>query len=193
MEKSPATAACHLELIFEDQLGIVIFFTMLTWSISMLQRFLPSSCQSCTCPVTKTTSTPALANTQVSKALDKNDQQDEIDTTQSDAEVAMRKLGFSFDQQHSAALNAISSESISTLFVDDEPSLQEVKMAFLLFDENNDGYIDASDLQRVLGDLGLGEGVGLNECEQMIARYDTDDDMRIDIMEFSNVLEASFC
>uniref|UniRef100_A0ACD5W4K1 Uncharacterized protein n=1 Tax=Avena sativa TaxID=4498 RepID=A0ACD5W4K1_AVESA len=192
MEKSPASSACHLELIFEDQLGIVIFFTMLTWSISMLQRLLPSSCQSCSCPVTKTTSTPVLANAQVSKAPNKNDQQDEIDTAQSDAEVAMRKMGFSFDQQNSVALSAISAESISTLFVDDEPSLQEVKIAFLLFDANNDGYIDASDLQRVLRGLGL-EGVGLNDCEQMIARYDTDEDMRIDIREFASVLEASFC
>jgi calmodulin len=78
------------------------------------------------------------------------------------------------------------------LFVDDEPSLQEVKMAFSLFDENNDGYINASDLQRVLRGLGL-EGVGLNECEQMIARYDMNKDTRIDFMEFTNVLEASFC
>ncbi|CAM0873922.1 unnamed protein product [Alopecurus aequalis] len=192
MEKSPATAACHLEPIFHEQLGILIFFTILTWSISKLQRLLPSSCQSCTCPVSRTTLTPVLANARISKALDRNDY-GEVDTTQSDAEAAMRKIGFNFDQEKSVALKAISSECISTLFVEDEPSLQEVKMAFSLFDENNDGYIEASDLQRILHNLGLGQGVGLSECEKMIARYDTNEDMRIDIMEFTNVLEASFC
>jgi calmodulin len=191
MEKCPATGACHLELFFEGQLGILILFTILTWSISKLQRFLPTSCQSCSCPVSNTTSTPVLTNTQISKALNKNEH-NEVDMMQSDAETAMRKMGFSFDQEHSVALKVISSECISMLFVDDEPSLQEVKMAFSLFDENNDGYINASDLQRVLRGLGL-EGVGLNECEQMIARYDMNKDTRIDFMEFTNVLEASFC
>jgi calmodulin len=192
MEKSPATAACHHEPIFQEELGILILFTILTWSISKLQRFFPSSFQSCSCPVSNTTSTPVLANTEISKALN-NNEHNEVDKMQSDAEIAMRKMGFSFDQEHSVALNAISSECISTLFVDEEPSLQEVKMAFLLFDENNDGYIDASDLQRVFRDLGLGEGVGLSECEQMISRYDMNEDTRIDFIEFTNVLEASFC
>ena len=192
MDKFPATEACYLEPIFQEQLGILIFFTILTWSISKLQRIIPSSRQSCTCPVSETTSAPVLANAWISKALDRNEY-DEVDTMQSDAEAAMRKIGFSFDQEQSLALKAIRSECISTIFVDDEPSLQEVKMAFSLFDENNDGYIEASDLQRVLQNLGLGEAVALSECEKMVARYDTNEDMSLDIMEFSNVLEDSFC
>ena len=98
----------------------------------------------------------------------------------------MRKMGLDFDQEKSC-------EYISTLFNDDEPSFQEVKMAFLVFDENNDGYIDASDLRRILDNLGLGDQVGVNESEQMIARYDMNNDWRIDLMEFTKVLEDSFC
>lgn len=111
----------------------------------------------------------------------------------SDAEIAMKNMGLNFDIENSIVLKTISSEYISMLFDHDEPSLQEVKMAFLVFDENNDGYIDASDLRRVLHNIGLGEQAGIGECEQMIARYDMNKDMRIDMMEFTKVLEASFC
>jgi len=39
----------------------------------------------------------------------------------------------------------------------------------------------------------LGEGVGVDECEQMIAKYDLNNDRRIDIAEFTKVLEAGIC
>uniref|UniRef100_A0A8I6WXX2 EF-hand domain-containing protein n=2 Tax=Hordeum vulgare subsp. vulgare TaxID=112509 RepID=A0A8I6WXX2_HORVV len=182
MDKSPATAGCHLEPLFLEPLGILILF-ILTWFISEVQRLLPSSCQSCSCPVSTTTSPPVLAET--SKAPNKSEYV-EMNAKQSDAEIAMRKMGFDFDQEKSC-------EHISTLFDDDEPSFQEVKMAFLVFDENNDGYIDALDLRRVLHNLGLGDRVGVSESEQMIARYDMNNDRRIDLMEFTKVLEDSFC
>lgn len=185
MEKSPATAACHLEPLLQDPLSILIVF-ILTWSFSKLQRLLPTSCcQSCTCTVSTTTSTPVLAEKKTSKAPNKSEC-DEVNATQSDAEVAMGKMGLNSDQEKSC-------EYISTLFDDDEPSFQEVKMAFLVFDENNDGYIDALDLRRILQNLGLGDRVGVNEAEQMIARYDMNNDRRIDLMEFTKVLEDSFC
>ncbi|XBJ27536.1 hypothetical protein VPH35_004786 [Triticum aestivum] len=185
MEKSPATAGCHHAPLFQEPVGILILF-ILTWCISKLQSLLPTSCcQSCNCTVSTTTSTPVLAEKKTSKAPNKSEY-DEMNATQSDAEVAMRKMGLDFDQEKSC-------EYSSTLFDNDEPSFQEVKMAFLVFDENNDGYIDALDLRRILQNLGLGDRVGVNEAEQMIARYDTNNDRRIDLMEFTKVLEDSFC
>ena len=42
------------------------------------------------------------------------------------------------------------SKELSKLFEEQEPSLEEVKQAFDVFDENKDGFIDAKELQRVL-------------------------------------------
>lgn len=190
-QKSPATAAPHLGPVFQDSFGILFFFTILTWSITRFQRLLPGCCKCCTCAVPKTTSTSVLADKKTYKTLNENED-DDINVMRSDAEIAMKNMGLNFDIENSIVLKTISSEYISMLFDHDEPSLQEVKMAFLVFDENNDGYIDASDLRRVLHNIGLGEQAGIGECEQMIARYDMNKDMRIDMMEFTKDFKTEY-
>lgn len=191
MEKSP-TMYFLPELESQEPVCLLILFTMFTWFISKVQMILPSSCQHCYCVVSKVTSTPVLADRKISKNLSKH-RDDGIEMTHEDVESVMTKMGLDFDHGRTMVYKAIGSNCMSELFDDDEPSLDEVKQAFLVFDEDNDGYIDALDLYRVLRNLGLREGVGVDECEQMIAKYDMNRDRRIDMVEFIRVLEASFC
>lgn len=76
-------------------------------------------------------------------------------------------------------------------FEEGEPNLEEVKEAFALFDENEDGFIDASELRSVLRGLSLTEA-SQAECTTMIAAFDDDKDGRIDFSEFVKLLERSF-
>ncbi|XP_022751934.1 probable calcium-binding protein CML45 [Durio zibethinus] len=107
-----------------------------------------------------------------------------------DVEELMGKLGL-FCSQESKKLNeSFGSDELSRLF-EEEPSLEEVKQAFEVFDENKDGFIDAEELQRVLRILGLKEG--LENCNKMIKTFDEDGDGRIDFQEFVKFMENSFC
>jgi calmodulin len=198
MEKSPASSATFcFELVLQEPCGGLLF--ILTWCVSWIQSFHPSRnpCQSlCTrSPSNKATLAPARTDEQVVETGDTKLQDDEMGLTHEDVEVVVRSIGLSFDRESSVAGDATGSEyCMHRLFDEDEPSLHEVRQAFLVFDENEDGYLDASDLQRVFQRLGLGRGVvGLGECEKAIATYDVDKDMRIDFAEFTKVLEASIC
>jgi len=133
------------------------------------------------------TQTPVITTDKEVIERRKKDQDDKTALTQEDIKTVMIRIGFNLDQENSMAIGNV---SIPRIFDDDEPSLQEVREAFLVFDHNNDGYFDASDLQRVLKSLGLGEGVGMDDCEQMIAKYDMNKDRRIDVSEFTKVLES---
>ncbi|KAF8673201.1 hypothetical protein HU200_048751 [Digitaria exilis] len=164
----------------------------------MFNMFIRSSCQSCNCqscnhsPAKKVPLEPVLTDREVIKTRIKNQDVD-MDLTHEDVNTMMTNIGLDFDQENSMVHKSIGYDSIARIFDDDEPSLQEVWQAFLMFDHNNDGYIDASDLQKMLQKLGLGGDAGMYECEQMIAKYDSNKDRKIDIAEFTKVLEAGIC
>jgi calmodulin len=192
MENSSCAAACHF-LVLQEACGINIFLKFLSWSVSVFQILLPCSCKSCNCihsSAEKVTHTPVITTDKEVIERRNKDQDDKTALTQEDIKTVMTSIGFNLDQENSMA---IGNDSIPRIFDKDEPSLQEVREAFLVFDHNNDGYFDASDLQRVLQSLGLGDGVGVDECEQMIAKYDTNKDGRIDVAEFTRVLESGIC
>ncbi|KAL2559483.1 putative calcium-binding protein CML45 [Forsythia ovata] len=83
-------------------------------------------------------------------------------------------------------------DEFSTMF-EEEPSLQEIKETFDVFDKNKDGIIDANELQRVLCSLGLKEGCELEECKRMIRAFDDNGDGVIDFHEFVKFMEKCFC
>ncbi|XP_040990716.1 probable calcium-binding protein CML45 [Juglans microcarpa x Juglans regia] len=83
------------------------------------------------------------------------------------------------------------SDEIAGLFEEVEPSPEEVKQAFDMFDENNDGFIDAWELGKVLYTLGLVEPLEA-ECQSMIRVFDDNGDGRIDFNEFVKLVEHSF-
>lgn len=82
------------------------------------------------------------------------------------------------------------SSEIASLFAEEEVSLEEVKDAFRLFDENNDGFIDTGELRNVLFKLNFTQASEA-ECKKMINAFDDDRDGRIDFNEFVKLLESS--
>ncbi|KAH0662928.1 hypothetical protein KY284_027859 [Solanum tuberosum] len=72
-----------------------------------------------------------------------------------------------------------------------EPSLEEVKEAFDVFDENADGYIDANELKKVISKMGFLE-LSVLDCQRMIAPFDENRDGKIDFGEFVKLMEHTF-
>ncbi|XP_074580765.1 putative calcium-binding protein CML46 [Curcuma longa] len=79
------------------------------------------------------------------------------------------------------------------LFTEDEPSWEELRQAFSVFDENGDGFIDDLELRKVLRELGIGEGLEVDACRRMIRAQDRDGDGRIDFSDFVRFLEVGLC
>ncbi|KAE8734508.1 putative calcium-binding protein CML30 [Hibiscus syriacus] len=84
------------------------------------------------------------------------------------------------------------SDELCRLFEEEEPSLEELKEAFDVFDVNKDGFIDAQELQRVVCVLGLKEGLKIENCNKMINKFDVNSDGRIDFQEFVKLMEITF-
>ncbi|CAH2079898.1 unnamed protein product [Thlaspi arvense] len=120
---------------------------------------------------------------------------DDVELCSDDAEMVMKSLGLLTDPElESEGLKKrYSSEELSNLFEEKEPSLEEVKQAFDVFDENRDGFIDPIDLQRVLTILGLKQGSNLENCRRMIRSFDGNKDGRIDFHGFVKFMENNFC
>ncbi|GMN54199.1 hypothetical protein TIFTF001_023338 [Ficus carica] len=74
---------------------------------------------------------------------------------------------------------------------DEEVSMEEVREAFEVFDENKDGFIDAGEVQKVLRALGSMEA-SVKDCKAMIKAFDKDGDEKIDFKEFVKIMEESF-
>ncbi|XP_009360612.1 probable calcium-binding protein CML46 [Pyrus x bretschneideri] len=110
-----------------------------------------------------------------------------------DVQKVMGGLGIFCGPEGEQLLETFSSDELTGLFDEKEPSLGEVKEAFNVFDENKDGFIDARELQRVLCILGLKEGSKLEDCQKMIRSFDKNGDGRIEFNEFVKVMEASLC
>ncbi|CAN0910017.1 Probable calcium-binding protein CML46 [Linum grandiflorum] len=85
------------------------------------------------------------------------------------------------------------SDQILELFDEKEPSLEEVKEAFEVFDSNGDGFVDEVELQRVMVALGLKEGFGVERCREMIRVVDENGDGKVEFGEFVKLMENSFC
>ncbi|KAE8661336.1 putative calcium-binding protein CML30 [Hibiscus syriacus] len=111
-----------------------------------------------------------------------------------EVENLMGNLGIlcSHEREEEELNKSLGCEEISGLF-EEEPSLEEVKETFDVFDVNRDGFIDAEELQRVLCVLGLKQGLKLENCIKMIQTFDEDGDGRIDFQEFVKLMENSFC
>ncbi|KAK4430007.1 putative calcium-binding protein CML46 [Sesamum alatum] len=88
---------------------------------------------------------------------------------------------------------SLSGEELLSLFEEEEPSLEEIRESFGVFDVNNDGFIDCSELQRVVCSLGLKEGCELEDCKKMIKAFDGNGDGLIDFQDFVKLMESCLC
>ncbi|KAK9741669.1 hypothetical protein RND81_03G120900 [Saponaria officinalis] len=71
---------------------------------------------------------------------------------------------------------------------DDELEMKEkellLRQVFLVFDEDEDGFIDAKEIMRIFVCLGLDNGWSLSEIENMIRVVDLNLDGKVDFHEF---------
>lgn len=85
-------------------------------------------------------------------------------------------------------------ELLPNLFAEEEPSLDELRQAFFVFDKNDDGFIDAGELRSVLSELGFGDQrLDLDACERMIQVHDRNGDGVMDFGEFLRFMEIGLC
>ncbi|XP_038904514.1 probable calcium-binding protein CML45 [Benincasa hispida] len=82
-------------------------------------------------------------------------------------------------------------EELTAMFEENEPSLEELKQTFNVFDRNRDGFIDAEELHIVLGLLQSNNGIFIHDCKRMIARFDHNNDGKIDFTEFVKFMEVA--
>ncbi|GAV61710.1 EF_hand_5 domain-containing protein [Cephalotus follicularis] len=122
-----------------------------------------------------------------------NEKKDDANLYRHEVEMLMGKLGLFCSPESEELPQFLGSNELSGLFEEKEPSLEEVKEAFDVFDENRDGFIDARELQRVLCILGCKEGSVLENCNRMIKTFDQNGDGRIGFNEFVKLMENSFC
>ncbi|XP_061370871.1 probable calcium-binding protein CML46 [Gastrolobium bilobum] len=102
--------------------------------------------------------------------------------------VVMEKLGINVEKGGDG-IEEFGEQEIAQM-LENEASLEEVKEAFDVFDENKDGFVDATELQRVLCCLGLEKD--FVQCQKMINAVDQNGDELIDLNEFVKLMEQSF-
>lgn len=121
------------------------------------------------------------------KKIDDDDEQ----LTIAELRAVMEKLGTSYDPDADTIEEKLSSDDIIALFEEQEPSLQELKEAFGMFDENNDGFIDAKEIRKFLCTLCFTEASEA-DYKRMIRAYDDNGDGLIDFHEFVRLVAKSF-
>ncbi|CAL5428828.1 unnamed protein product [Camellia sinensis] len=182
-----------MELIqtFSTPFGLILFFEVLFWDI--IAHYFFSDVQSIIRTLSALVSTKwkiwnsrPIMNKQYSFCF----HEDNIDEKICSAElkIVMDKLGIERDPDG----DLIGAKELSELF-EEEPSFEEVREAFDVFDENEDGFIDATELQRVLCNLGLEEVSQVEACKRMISAFDENGDGFIDLNEFVKFMEKCFC
>ncbi|KAL8124576.1 putative calcium-binding protein CML45 [Apium graveolens] len=114
---------------------------------------------------------------------------DDGSLSREDVETVMNNLGIFYQPEDLNLRERFSSDEFSDMFEEKEASLDEVKDAFDVFDDNHDGFIDAIELQKVVRALGLNENSEMENCKRMISVFDENGDGRIDFEEFVKLMD----
>ncbi|XP_058096425.1 probable calcium-binding protein CML46 [Magnolia sinica] len=178
-----------------DFLGFLLFQRILNWVIrcqKSFYKFMFSVTKSNICCGRKSPSSE-INETMKSTSCKQLNEKGDVKVSSEDVEMVMGKLGMLCNPDGEMLKTCFSSDELSVLFEEKEPSLEEVKEAFSVFDENGDEFIDAKELQRVLCNLGFREGSNIDACEKMIRAFDENGDGQIDFNEFVKFMENSFC
>ncbi|OIT20250.1 putative calcium-binding protein cml30 [Nicotiana attenuata] len=118
---------------------------------------------------------------------------DNEDLQEEDVEVVIMDRLINICNQNGDKIEDIKPElaEVLSLFEEVEPSFEEIKQAFDMFDENGDGYIDASELMKIIGRMGFSE-FSVEDCKKMIMAFDENKNGRIEFCEFLKLIEQSF-
>ncbi|KAI3936152.1 hypothetical protein MKX01_021432 [Papaver californicum] len=127
------------------------------------------------------------------KEGEEEEKEDDGKLSREDVEMVMQQMRLTCSQDAEKIHERLGLDELLGLFEEKEPSVDEVRGAFDVFDENSDGFIDAIELQKVLSTLGIREGLTLEDCSRMIITFDDNRDGRIDFNEFVKLMENSFC
>ncbi|XP_068638512.1 calmodulin-like protein 3 [Aristolochia californica] len=73
---------------------------------------------------------------------------------------------------------------------DEQKRVELLRRAFMVFDKDGDGFIDSSEVKRVLECLGLDKGWGMGEFERMVEVADLNFDGKVDFAEFELMMSA---
>ncbi|WOG93300.1 hypothetical protein DCAR_0312581 [Daucus carota subsp. sativus] len=117
---------------------------------------------------------------------------DDGSLSREDVETVMQNLGLFYQPEDLNLQGRFSSDEFINMFEENEASLDEVREAFDVFDENRDGFIDAREVQKVVRALGLNENSEMENCKMMISEFDENGDGRIDFQEFVRLMNESF-
>ena len=99
-------------------------------------------------------------------------------------------ISFHTDSPSSSGRHSRSSAGSNHVDEVHDPEMEALKSGFAMFDINNDGFISAEELQRVM--LTLGEKhTSLNECRHMIKCVDKDGNHMVDFSEFQCLMSDS--
>ena len=116
-----------------------------------------------------------------------------------DIKFVISRLGMEYGVQDDHEENEfVGKDELEGLFTDENPTLEEIREVFEVFDENKDGYIDAVELGKVLCNLGLlcknEQGVeDLKQCSKMLKRFDRYDVGLLDFDDFLKFMEMLLC
>lgn len=184
----------------------VSLYIILDWDNKIYSFFLGSKCSSIQKEQPSQLKSSGVAARHEEKSqdsgrsvlLEQKNKHDERSICRGDVEVVFRSLGMLShpprEQEETARPEErLDCNDVFDLFEEKEPSEEEVRAAFDVFDENKDGFIDARELKRVLLALGLREGSELENCRRMIKAADEDGDDKIDFNEFIKFMDSIFC
>lgn len=169
-----------ISLFLAELFEAVFFFPLLSWS-SRIKKFYVG------CVLCLTWGFFSAGSKQDRE--EKTEEEEELRFSTQEMRMVMEMMGISCDATGSD--ETFHAHDFNRLF-DEEPSLEEVKEVFSVFDRNGDGFIDAEELQTVLSKLGFPEGSTVENCRGMISVYDDNKDGKIDFPEFVKFLEISF-
>ncbi|KAF9626224.1 hypothetical protein IFM89_031351 [Coptis chinensis] len=197
MEKTSSNTLSPFSLA--GLIWFLLFDGVLNWIIEFKKFYSSSRCffQSLTeffVGKSKGGSEKKIANSELLKhKLSLKEKVEDGKLSREDVEMVMGNLRIVCNPDEDKPRERLGLHELSVLFEEKEPSVEEVKEAFDIFDENRDGFVDASELQRVICSLGFKEGSKLVDCETMIRAFDENRDGKIDFNEFVKLMENSFC
>ncbi|XP_062190680.1 probable calcium-binding protein CML46 [Phragmites australis] len=120
------------------------------------------------------------------------EEEEEAALSKEDVETIMETIGLATSGHGEGFATRMGHNEVSRLFDAEEPSFEEVRSAFAVFDGDRDGFIGAADLQGALAKLGVREDAAA--CRAMIvAANGGRDDGRMNLFQFVGFLENGLC